>query len=269
MSAIAETISPLMEQTLCLITGASAGLGVEFAKLAAAEGQPVVLVARRRDRLDALAESLPGEAHVYPADLIDPAAHEGLAEFVGGLGKPVGTLINNAGFGQSGRFAKADPAQLRGIVDLNIGALVDLSRRYLPGMLARRDGGILNVASTAAFQPGPLAAVYYASKAFVLSFSEALTEECRGTGVRVTALCPGPTETEFFEKADMDKVNLRKAIRSMEAAPVARAGWDGLKRGKRVVVPGAVNRLTAASASFTPRSIGLRAVKALQSRQPS
>ncbi len=186
---------------ITLITGASAGLGAEFARACVRRGEEVVLVARRRDRLEALAAEFEGQAHVLAADLADPGAPARLIADVERLGLQVGTLINNAGFGLNGRFATLPLERQVEMIDLNVRALTELTARVLPQMRARRAGAILNTASTAAFQSGPGMAVYFATKAFVLSFSEALHQELKGSGIRVSALCPGPVATEFAQVA--------------------------------------------------------------------
>ena len=250
---------------LAVVTGASSGIGAALAHEISRDGYALFLVARRVDRLRALAESLPGEAQVFEADLTEPGATAALASVLTSLPRPPDVLINNAGFGQSGPFAAGSAARDLGMVDLNVRAVVDLSHHLLPTMLARGSGGILNVASTAAFQPGPNASVYYASKAFVLSFSEALHAECAPQGVTVSALCPGPVATEFFDMAGMDRVRLRRLTRAMSAEAVAAAGWKGFRNGRRRIVPGFSNKLIAATAGFLPRSLVLPVVKRLQS----
>jgi short-subunit dehydrogenase len=183
-------------RAVTLITGASAGLGAEFARQCAARGDELVLVARRRERLEALAAQI-GGGEVITADLAAPGAAEQLMRDVEARGLAVSTLINNAGFGLTGRFAGLPLDRQREMIDLNIGALVELTHLVLPGMIERGAGAILNVASTAAFQPGPGFAVYFATKSFVLSFTEALHQELKRTNIKVSALCPGPTRTEF------------------------------------------------------------------------
>ena len=235
-----------------LITGASAGLGAEFARQLSGSGVPLALVARRRDKLDALARELGGDVHVFAADLAEPDAAERLLAEVKAAGLRVATLINNAGMGLGGAFAWQDPERLLAMIDLNIRALTALCRAVLPDMLARKSGAILNVASTAAFQPGPNMAVYYASKAYVLSFTEALHQELQGSGIRVTALCPGPTQTEFFDVAEVTGIIPRMAVR---AGPVVAAGLRGLARGKAIVVPGVTNKLMAQAHRLMPRGL--------------
>ncbi|WMS44772.1 SDR family oxidoreductase [Acuticoccus sp. MNP-M23] len=254
----------MSEEPIAILTGASSGIGEALAHEIAADGYRLVLVARRVDRLEALAARLAAPCEIIGADLTDPADMDRLKARLAEIGEPA-VLVNNAGLGQSGPFAEGDVDRSLTVIDLNIRALVSLTRHVLPGMLARGRGGILNVASTAAFQPGPNASIYYASKAFVLSFSEALTEECAGKGVTVTALCPGPTETEFFETAGMDNVALRKLTKAMPADQVARTGWAAFKRGKRVIIPGVQNKTTAFFSRLIPHRLLLPVVKRLQS----
>ena len=231
-----------MTRPITLITGASAGLGAEFARQCRQRGDELVLVARRKDRLEALAEEL-GSCHVVAADLARPEAAAKLLADVSGLGLRIDTLINNAGFGAAGTFVEAPPERLLEMIDLNTRSLTELCRLALPAMLERRRGYILNVASTAAFQPGPYSAVYYATKAYVLSLSEALHEESKGSGVHVTALCPGPTATEFFEVAGSPNGRLAKMATDPKA--VVAAGLAGLARNKPIAIPGLANKVGA------------------------
>ena len=242
-----------MARPVTLVTGASAGLGAEFARQCARRGDELVLVARRRDRLDALAEEV-GRAHAIEADLSQPGASARLLGEVEERGLTVSTLINNAGFGLHGRVAGLDAGRQREMIDLNCGALLDLTRAVLPAMIERKSGGILNVASTAAFQPGPGMAVYFATKAFVLSLTEALHEEVKPHGIKVSALCPGPTKTEFGEVAGFGGNGAFDKL-SMDSPTVVRAGLRGLERNKAVVIPGAVNKAGAISARFVPRAL--------------
>ena len=236
---------------IALVTGASAGLGTEFARQLSARGHRLVLAARRKNRLDELAGEL-GNARAVAIDLSEADSAERLMADVAAAGEVVEILVNNAGFGLIGRFAELDAARQRQMVDLNVGALTDLCRAVAPGMVQRRSGGILNVASTAAFQPGPKMAVYFATKAFVLSLSEALHEELKPHGVNVTCLCPGPTRTEFGEVAGFGGNALYDRV-VMQAPEVVKAGLDGLERNYAVVVPGVVNKVVAASTRFVPR----------------
>jgi short-subunit dehydrogenase len=238
---------------IVLITGASAGLGAEFARQLSKRGQRLVLAARRKDRLDALAAEV-GNARTVEIDLSEPGAAARLVANVEAAGETIETLINNAGFGLRGRFANLDAAREREMIDLNCGALTDLCRAVVPGMIERRRGAILNVASTAAFQPGPKMAVYFATKAYVLSFTEALHEELRPHGIKVSALCPGPTRTEFGDVAGIASLGSFDRL-SMDAAPVVRAGIEGLNANRAVVIPGATNKVGVWSTRFAPRSV--------------
>ena len=254
-----------MAKGTALVTGASAGLGAQFARALALEGHDLILTARRIDRLDALATELRAahgvKVETIAADLAEGAA--GLIAEIAARGLVVDTLINNAGFGQSGALAGQDRDRLLAMIDLNCRALVELCHAVLPAMLQMRSGGILNVASTAAFQAGPGMAVYYASKAFVLSFSEALHEEVRGQGVRVAVLCPGPTETEFFDAAGTGQdFALRKLAGSPEK--VVRDGLKALAANRAVKISGAMNAVMAHSTRFTPRFVLRRLVAGIQ-----
>ena len=238
---------------IALITGASAGLGVEFARQLSKRGYKLVLAARRKDRLDALAKEL-GNARAVGIDL---SSHDAAAELmadIGQAGEEVDLLVNNAGFGLIGPFAKADSGRLREMIDLNVGTLTDLCRAIAPAMIDRGSGGIVNVASTAAFQPGPKMAVYFATKAYVLSFTEALHEELKPHGIKVTCLCPGPTRTEFGEVAGFRGSGMFDRV-AMEAPEVVEAGLNGLDRNHAVVVPGFFNKTVAASTRFAPRPL--------------
>lgn len=247
---------------VALITGASAGLGAEFARQLAKRGYRLVLAARRKERLDSLAAEL-GNARSVEIDLSREGAAAELIRNLSDAGETVDLLVNNAGFGLHGRFDKADPNRLRQMVDLNCGALTDLCRAVLPAMVERGSGAILNVASTAAFQAGPGMAVYFATKAYVLSLSEALHEEVRRSGVRVTALCPGPTRTEFGEVAGF-KGNGAFDRFAMDPETVVRAGLDALDRNKAVVVTGTLNKVGAFSTRLAPRSVLRRIAGALK-----
>jgi short-subunit dehydrogenase len=254
---------------LALITGASSGFGRELARLLAGDGHDVVLVARRRDRLEELARELtaPGRvrAHVVPADLGRPGAAGELVSELGGLGlSEIEVLINNAGFGDNGPLAEADPARTAEMIQLNCATLVALTRALLPGMLARKRGRILNIGSTAGFQPGPYMAVYYASKAFVNSFTEALAFELRGTGVTATVSCPGASETEFADRAGSRKSLLFRAGVA-PAARVARQAYRAMLAGRPMVIHGGLNRLVVEAIRFTPRAL-VRAIAAALNR---
>jgi len=238
---------------VAVVTGASAGLGVDFARQLSKQGHRLVLVARRKDRLQALAKEL-GNARALAIDLSAKGAAAKLMADLQTKGEVVDLLVNNAGFGLIGRFAKLDAGREREMIDLNVGTLTDLCRAVAPGMIERRSGGIINVASTAAFQPGPRMAVYFATKAFVLSLTEALHEELKPHGVKVTCLCPGPTRTEFGDVAGFGGNGLFDKV-AMESPDVVAAGLKGLDRNKAVVVPGFVNKIVASSGRFAPRSV--------------
>lgn len=253
------------DRPVTLITGASAGIGAEFARQCRARGAGLALVARRRDRLEALKNELGAGVHVFPADLSHPGAAATLISQIRSAGLSVEVLINNAGFGLAGRFETLPVDRQAEMIDLNVRLLTELTGLVLPGMRERGRGAILNVASTAAFQPGPNMAVYYATKAYVLSFTEALHEEMRGTGIRVSALCPGPVATEFFAAADMNG----KLFERMAADPVAvaQAGLQGLEANRAITIPGVTNRLGAQSSRFLPRALVRRVVAQIKVRE--
>jgi short-subunit dehydrogenase len=252
-----------------LITGASGGIGEELARLLAAHRHDLVLVARTEEKLQSLRGELVRahgiQARVLAADLADPGAPPRVFDTLRGLGIAIDVLVNNAGFGARGAYAEIQYDVEARMIQVNVAALAHLTRLFLPGMLARRSGKILNVASTAAYVPGPFMAVYYASKAFVLSFSEALAEETQGTGVTVTALIPGPTATGFAATAGNQDTPLFRAGAVMSAAAVARVGFDGLMAGKRLAVAGVSNKLTVLSTRIAPRAMLARITRRLNS----
>ena len=237
---------------VALVTGASAGLGVEFARQLSKRGHSLVLAARRKDRLEELAKDL-GDARAIAIDLSKKDSAAKLLADIEANGETVDLLVNNAGFGLIGRFAELDGKRERQMIDLNVGALTDLCRAVAPGMIARKSGAILNVASTAAFQPGPKMAVYFATKAFVLSLSEALHEELKPHGIKVSCLCPGPTRTEFGEVAGFGGSGAFDRL-AMGAAEVVEIGLKGLDANKAVVIAGLVNKVGAFSTRLAPRS---------------
>jgi short-subunit dehydrogenase len=250
-----------------LVTGASAGLGAGFAARIAAEGGNLVLVARRADRLEQLAAALRQQhgvrVTVIATDLTEAGAVAQLVADIEREDIAVTHLINNAGFGLRGAFAALDgPSQAR-MIDLNCRVPVELAHAVLPAMLAAGRGGILNVASTAAFQPGPWMAVYYATKAFLLSSSEALHEEVGSRGVAVAALCPGPTRTEFFAIADMADSPLSRFLAG-EPGKVVADGLAALRANRAVAVSGTLNAALAGSMRFTPRGIARKVAGTLQ-----
>jgi short-subunit dehydrogenase len=244
-----------------LITGASGGIGLELARIFAEQGYALVLVARNRERLEEIAVELkPTPVQVLAKDLALVGAAEGIHREV----PKVDVLVNNAGYGVYGPFVKTPLDDELGMLQLNMTALVVLTKLYLPAMVASKNGKILNVASTAAFQPGPLMALYYATKAFVLSFSEAIGNELEGTGVTVTALCPGPTATGFQARTKLEKSRLIKRMKVMDARTVAEAGYRGLMAGKPVVIPGLMNKLLAQSVRFSPRWMVTKIARMMQ-----
>ncbi|MCM3878545.1 MAG: SDR family oxidoreductase [Vicinamibacterales bacterium] len=239
-----------------LITGGSVGIGAALADVFAEHGHDLILVARTREKLEARASELRQKHNVQVTciseDLTDPAGPLRLFEAVNALGLEVHNLVNNAGVGLYGKFMKTDLEAERRMIQLNATSPVELTKRFLPAMVARRRGRILNVASTAAFVPGPWMSIYYATKAFVLSFSQAIDYELSSDGITVTTLCPGPTESEFKVRAGSQRSRLFEAF-VMDAPTVARAGYDGLMKGKAVVVPGFRNKLIPVAARFIPR----------------
>jgi short-subunit dehydrogenase len=238
---------------VALVTGASAGLGAEFARQLSARGHQLVLAARRKDRIEALAKEL-GNARAVVIDLSRSNAADRVMADLEANGETVDLLVNNAGFGLIGRFAELDAKRERQMIDLNVGTLTDLCRAVAPKMIERKSGGILNVASIAAFQPGPKMVVYFATKAFVLSLSEALHEELKPHGIKVSCLCPGPTRTEFGDVAGFRGNGLFDRL-AMNSPEVVAAGLNGLDNNRAVVIPGIVNWIVSTSTRFTPRPI--------------
>jgi uncharacterized protein len=242
-----------------LITGASGGIGYELAKLFAKDHHNLVLVARNGPRLGQIADELQRQFGIrvttVALDLTEPDAPRSLFAQLQSDGTAVDILINNAGYGRFGEFDAVPVEDSLGQIQLNITALTYLTRLFLGPMLERRSGKIMNVASTAGFQPGPLMAVYYATKAYVISFSEALANELAGKGIIVTCLCPGATETGFAGRAGNDQTRLFKSLRPMDAKTVARAGYRALFKGKTLVIPGFRNWLVAESVRISPRKL--------------
>lgn len=249
------TLPPPGNESAAIVTGASSGIGEQMAQILARRGYQVVLVARRADRLDELAARLGPQSHPLPADLSDRSARASLPDRVAALGLIPDILINNAGLSTLGVVAKSVPEQEVNLVEVDVAAVVDLCSRFLPGMVERRRGAVLNVASVAGFGPLPGQAAYGGAKAFVLSYTHSLRGELRGTGVTATALCPGPVDTGFGEAAGFDKEDAEAALPRVMWIPadkVAQAGIDGLAAGKAVVVPGRVNRIAAALFRVAP-----------------
>jgi short-subunit dehydrogenase len=258
---------PSPERKTALITGASFGIGLELARIFAREGYNVVLVARSADKLRQLASELE-KAHgtrslILATDLTEAGASAYVLDQTTCASIQVDVLVNNAGFGQYGFFAENDLEECLRQIQLNVTTLTHLTRLYLPAMIERKDGYILNVASTAAFQPGPLMAVYYATKAYVLHFSEAIANELAGTGVTVTCLCPGPTATEFQERANISGIRLTK-YGVMDARTVAEDGYRALIAGKPVAISGFKNWLVAQSIRVAPRRMVAAIARKLQ-----
>jgi short-subunit dehydrogenase len=254
-------------QPTIVITGASSGLGAEFAKLAAAEGAKVVLIARSRPELDLLATDIDRSgqlAAVLAIDLSTPDAGDVIARELEALDLYCHTLVNNAGFGLFGDAVELDRERQLGIIDVNVRAATDLMLRFLPAMVERGSGAVLNVASVAGFAPGPRMALYFASKAYLISLSQALMQEVRQAGVTVTCLCPGPLRTPFLGRAGADRVALFKVLRKLDTADVARAGWDAMKAGRALCIPGFGARIAVMTTRLLPRAALLAIVGRLQ-----
>ncbi len=253
-----------------LITGASGGIGEALARTLAQHGYDLILVARTMGKLEALGAELSAKNGIQTTSISsDLSAFDASEKLIAELetrNLNVDVLVNNAGFGEYGEFATGDPIKQQQMISLNILTLTMLTRHLLPKMLERKFGRVMNVASTAAFMPGPLMSVYYASKAYVLSFSEALGEELLGTGVTVTALCPGPTESDFQARAAMQDSKLVQGKTLMTSREVAEQGVAALERGQRVVIPGIMNQIQAQAARFLPRAIVPGIIKNIQGR---
>ena len=251
-----------------LITGASSGIGREFSKLFAEKGYRLVITARREKNLAELKKMYPeNNVEVIPCDLGSEAGAEYLYNEVKKRSIKVDILINNAGFGLFGEFYETDIEKEKKMIDLNVKALVELSKYFLQEMLERNSGRILNVASIAAFQPGPYMSVYYASKAFVLSFSEALRNEVRNTGVCISVLCPGPVETEFEKSSELTKSKLFSKLKPVTAEKVAYAGYRGLMKNRAVIKPGFFNRAAITAGTFVPTGIKVNIARKIQEKK--
>jgi len=253
-----------------LITGASTGIGYALSRRFAADRHNLILVARQEQRLNQVADELQREFGVavkaLVADLARPEAPQMIFDTIRKDSLQIEYLVNNAGIGLGGKFTETELATELAMMQLNTGTLVHLTKLFLPDMLARRSGRIMNVASTAAFQPGPLMAVYYATKAFVLSFSEAIANELKGSGVTVTALCPGPTESEFQKRAHIENTRLIKGklMGLMTSEEVAKVGYQGFMNGKRLVIPGLINKLGVQSVRISPRAVATQVARLMQ-----
>ena len=262
---------PRARSRLVLITGASGGIGEAFAHLLAGDNCELVLTARNDSELNRV-RGLIAARHperritVIAGDLSHADAGSVLEAELTQRGLAPDVVINNAGFGIAGAAARASRNDQINMIDLNVRALTELTLRFLPAMVARKGGGVINVASTAAFMPGPHMAVYYATKAYVLSFSEALAAELEGTGVTITALCPGPVRTGFQERAQMQNSRLLQRMLTLPVEEVAQAGWRGFKQKRRVVIPGYLNMATGYAGRYLPRWSVLPAIRAIQRR---
>ena len=251
-----------------LITGASSGIGWELAKLFASDNSNLVLAARREDRLEELSDLLKSEfgvdVFIMPTDLSKKTAPRQIFSKLRKEGIQIDVLVNNAGFGARGSVLELDTGLQMEMIQVNVAALTHLTRLFLPGFVERGRGGILNVGSLAGFQPGPNLAVYYATKAYVLSFTEALSEEITNPNIKITCLAPGPVRTEFGRKSELDDSLLFK-LSLMDVEPVAKAGYEGFRKGKVIVIPGIKQKITPFMGHFIPRSLVRKIVKSLQS----
>ena len=265
-----STSNPFFAPKTALITGASSGIGLELAHLFARDGYRLVLVARNRSTLRQLGDDLQSRysitVRIEPKDLAHPATPAELYQELQESGIVLDVLVNNAGFGGAGAFVSTKWDHEAEMMQVNMVALTHLTKLFLPQIRAR-EGMIMNVASTAAFQPGPFMAVYYASKAYVLSFTEALAEELRGTGVKVSCLCPGPVKTNFQKRAYLEGTAMINSPLLVDVQEVARVGYEGLKQGKRIVIPGWKNRVGVGLLRISPREMVTKVVRKLQERK--
>ena len=255
-----------------LITGASGGIGEAFVNLLASEGYEIMIVARNADQLNRVAGLATAryEAHIIPITL-DLSRHDAgdmIAREMSARDFSPDVIINNAGFGKLGKAAEIARIDQVNMVDLNVRCLTDLTLRFLPDMLARGRGGVLNVASLAGFMPGPYMATYYATKNYAITFSQALASELKGTGVTVSALCPGPVLTGFQGRAGMENSWLTKIMRPMPVEAVAEAGWEGFKRSERIIIPGTLNRIAVPLTKIVPDSLLVPAIAFIQKPRP-
>lgn len=256
-----------MTDETVLITGASSGIGLELARLFAADNSNLVLVARREEKLRALADELKSEfgvdVFILPKDLSQKNAPNEIYDTIVKEGMHIDVVVNNAGFGARGAVADLDTDMQIDMIQVNVVALTHLTRLFLPGIIERGRGGILNVGSLAGFQPGPNLAVYYATKAYVLSFTEALSEEIKNPNIKITCLAPGPVRTEFGSKSELDDSLLFK-LSLMDAEPVVKTGYEGFRKGKVIVLPGFKQNIIPFLLRFTPRFLVRKIVKSLQ-----
>jgi short-subunit dehydrogenase len=265
-----STSNPFFAPKTALITGASSGIGLELAHLFARDGYRLVLVARNRSILRQLGDDLQSRygitVRIEPKDLAHPASPAELYQELQESGIVLDVLVNNAGFGGAGDFLSTKWDHEAEMMQVNMVALTHLTKLFLPQIRAR-EGMIMNVASTAAFQPGPFMAVYYASKAYVLSFTEALAEELRGSGVKVSCLCPGPVKTNFQKRAYLEGTAMINSPLMVDVQEVARIGYEGLKQGKRIVIPGWKNRAGVELLRISPREMVTKVVRKLQEKK--
>lgn len=265
-----STSNPFYSPKTALITGASSGIGLELAHLFAADGYRLVLLARNRNILRQVADDLQSrysvEVRIAPKDLSHPAAPDELYQELQEAGLVLDVLVNNAGFGVAGAFQSTDWNTEAEIMQVNMVAATHLTKLFLSQIRAR-GGKILNVASTAAFQPGPFMSVYYASKAYLLSFSEALAEELDGSGVTVTCLCPGPVKTNFQRRAYLEGTAMGNSPLTVDVRVVARLGYEGMRQGKRIVIPGWKNRVGVEMLRISPRAMVTKVVRRLQEKK--
>lgn len=263
---------PISSPRTALVTGASSGIGLELAKRFAADHFDLVLVARNRARLMDIGADFQKtygiEVRIAPKDLSHSKAPQELFDELTEAGVKIHTLVNNAGFGGYGEFATSDLQHELEMMQLNMVSLTYLTKLFLPQIIAAK-GGVLNVASTAAFQPGPLMAVYFATKAYVLSFSEALAEELASRGVKVSVLCPGPVPSGFQERANLHGSPMLKSPAVLDAATVAAIGYEGLKSGKRVVIAGTLNKIGVQMLRLSPRNIVTKFARKIQEKKTS
>jgi short-subunit dehydrogenase len=262
--------NPFFAPKTALITGASSGIGLELAHLFAQDGYRLVLVARNRGALRQLGDDLQSRygitVRIAPKDLAHPASPDELYHELQESGVMLDVLVNNAGFGASGAFQQTKWTDESEMIQVNITALTHLTKLFLPQIRAR-EGKLLNVASVAAFLPGPFMSVYYASKAYVLSFSEALAEEMIGTGVTVTCLCPGPVKTNFQKRAYVQGTKMVNSPLMVDVREVARIGYEGMKQGRRIVIPGWKTRILVEGVRLAPRNLLTKVVRKLQQKK--
>ena len=251
-----------------MITGASGGIGLELAKIHAKNGDDLILVARSQEKLKQIKEDLENNYDIsviiFIKDLSLPNSSHELYDEIKSKKVKVDYVINNAGFGYFGKFSETDWQKELNMINLNITSLVLMTKLFIKDMMLTGGGRIMNVASIAAFMPGPLMSIYYASKSFVLSFSEAIAEELDGSNISVTALCPGPTETDFQKNAELDNSNLFKRLSVADVKTVAEYGYKAMLEGKRIAIPGIMNKITAQTHRFFPRTLITRSVKMIQ-----